>query len=148
MFSKTVLVVLGLAASVLAAPQPIQVEVAAPDALNATLSAQAADYQNHWGTGTVYDQQGGYGSCGQMHSDWDMIVAMTFAYQGHSWPPAMCGRQVVITNTGNGNKITATVADTCPGCRTADSIDLSRGAWNALTNGAAPGVINIQWYML
>jgi len=37
-----------------------------------------------------------------------------------------CGRKVVVTNTANGKTMSATVADTCPGC-SYGSLDLSTG---------------------
>jgi hypothetical protein len=107
---------------------------------------------SHYGLATVYDQEGAAGSCGQYHSDSDFIAALTPTWQGSSWPPAYCGRKVFITNTGSGdgvggkgNSVTVTVEDTCPGCPSADSIDLSRGAFSSLTNGATTGNVNIEW---
>ena len=64
-----------------------------------------------------------------------------------------CGRQVKVTNVGSdsgaggqGNTITATVADTCPAseCGSGD-VDFSVGAWNALTNNSPWGTAKIQW---
>ena len=64
-----------------------------------------------------------------------------------------CDRMVRITNTGpagdnsiggKGNSIRARVANTCPGCESTH-LDLSRGAWDALTNGAGDSVVGIKW---
>jgi hypothetical protein len=63
-----------------------------------------------------------------------------------------CGRRLRIRNVGSndasvggrGNEITVTVADTCPGCD-AGHVDLSEGAWNALTNNAGWSTANIEW---
>lgn len=108
---------------------------------------------SHSGLATVYGQEGAPGSCGQYHSDSDFIGALTPTWQGSSYPPAYCGRKVFITNTGpgtdgvggQGNTVTITVEDTCPGCPSPDSIDLSYGAFGALTNGATTGNVNIDW---
>jgi hypothetical protein len=66
--------------------------------------------------------------------------------------PSLCGKQVRITNVGSddgvggaGNSVTVIVADTCPGCPSAQSIDLSVGAWDVLTGDAAYGTIEIEW---
>ena len=66
--------------------------------------------------------------------------------------PSLCGKQVRITNVGSddgvggaGSSVTVTVADTCPGCPSAESIDLSEGAWDALTGSAPFGTIEIEW---
>ncbi|KAM0258007.1 hypothetical protein ACHAQJ_004050 [Trichoderma viride] len=143
MFSKTAVIILAAAASLVsAAPQPTRV-----------LSAPEAKRTNHFGTGTVYDQDGAFGSCGQKHADSDFIGALTPSWQGTQFPPAYCGRQIFITNTGSndgvggaGNTVTITVEDTCPGCPSADSIDLSRGAFSSLTNGATTGTVDIEWH--
>lgn len=47
---------------------------------------------------------------------------------------------------GVGNEITATVADTCPGCDE-NHLDLSTGAFEALTGGQLdpPGQFSIEW---
>jgi hypothetical protein len=64
-----------------------------------------------------------------------------------------CDRVVKITNTGpagdnsiggEGNIVYAKVADTCLGCDEYQ-LDLSRGAWDELTNYAADSVVSISW---
>ncbi|EHK50196.1 expansin module family protein [Trichoderma atroviride IMI 206040] len=146
MFAKTAVVILAAVASVVSAlpssEPPSRVE-----------SAPRAKRTTHSGLATVYDQFGAAGSCGQVHADSDFIGALTPTWQGSSWPPKYCGRKVFITNTGSGdgvggkgNSVTIAVADTCPGCPSADSIDLSRGAFSSLTNGATTGNVNIDWH--
>ncbi|UKZ66078.1 uncharacterized protein TrAtP1_007260 [Trichoderma atroviride] len=121
MFAKTAVVILAAVASVVSAlpssEPPSRVE-----------SAPRAKRTTHSGLATVYDQV--------LHG-----------------PPKYCGRKVFITNTGSGdgvggkgNSVTIAVADTCPGCPSADSIDLSRGAFSSLTNGATTGNVNIDWH--
>ena len=60
-------------------------------------------------------------------SDGAYIVAVNDAQMNGG----LCGRSVRITNTANGQSITATVADTCPGCGYG-SLDLSVGAFQGL----------------
>lgn len=48
---------------------------------------------------------------------------------------------------GKGNTIIATVEDTCPGCDQ-NHIDFSVGSWNQLTNNAAFGTANIEWWVM
>lgn len=72
-----------------------------------------------------------------------------FIYSAH------CGQTVNIKNTGGrdnnygtGKSITATVADTCPGCDPND-LDLSTSAFKALTSRQLDpsGEFNIQWHL-
>ncbi|KAL7924615.1 expansin module family protein [Trichoderma austrokoningii] len=146
MFAESAFIVLAAVASVASAlpssEPPSRVE-----------SSPRAKRTTHYGLATVYDQLGAAGSCGQVHADSDYVAALTPTWQGTSWPPKYCGRQVFITNTGSGdgvggkgNSVTVTVADTCPGCPSVDSIDLSRGAFGSLTNGATTGNVNIDWH--
>ncbi|USW56796.1 Putative RlpA-like domain superfamily protein [Septoria linicola] len=107
----------------------------------------------HYGIATYYAQGGNAGSCGQVHSGSEYIVAISqrapFTYNAH------CGQTVTIKNTGGGDQnngvgktITAKVVDTCPSCDP-DHLDLSTGAFKALTGGDLdpPGQINIQWHL-
>lgn len=45
-----------------------------------------------------------------------------------------CGKNVILTNESNGKSITALVADACPTCESSGSLDLSEGAFGALTD--------------
>jgi len=63
----------------------------------------------------------------------------------------LCGRQISVTNIGSndgvggaGNAITVLVQDTCEACDETH-LDFSVGAWNALTNSAPYGTIEISW---
>lgn len=47
---------------------------------------------------------------------------------------SMCGKTVIVKNKSSGATQEATVADTCPTCTNAESLDLSRGLFAALTN--------------
>ena len=62
---------------------------------------------------------------------------------------SLCGHAVSITNVNNGRTIQATIADNCPGCRNAESLDLSVGAWNAIGQSEADGTgVPITWRLL
>ncbi|GAA6051865.1 hypothetical protein JCM3770_005506 [Rhodotorula araucariae] len=91
------------------------------------------------GRATYYFQGGAAGSCGNYASDSDYVVAVNVAQMNSG----LCGKTVKITNTANGKTITATVADTCPGCA-ASSLDLSEGAFGALGEYSS-GVLPISW---
>ena len=74
-----------------------------------------------------------YGACGAIHNDADLIVSLDIAIYDNG---AYCGKQVAITNVNNSVSITVTVADECPLCDGPYSVDLSRGAFMALSGGS------------
>lgn len=47
---------------------------------------------------------------------------------------------------GEGNTIITTVEDTCASCDE-NHLDFSVGSWDQLTNSAAFGTVNIEWYV-
>jgi rare lipoprotein A (peptidoglycan hydrolase) len=51
---------------------------------------------------------------------------------------------VFITNTANGKSVTVLVADECPTCNNAESIDLSTGAFNQIGDEST-GLLSIEW---
>jgi rare lipoprotein A (peptidoglycan hydrolase) len=57
----------------------------------------------------------------------------------------LCGDQVQITNLNNGKTVTVTVADDCPTCENANSIDLSVAAFEALDD-LSVGEFPISWF--
>ena len=105
---------------------------------------------SHNGIATDYYQYGVAGSCGEVHSDSSMIVAISpYWWSRHNY----CGRRIKMTNTGpitdhsiggKGNVVIVTVADTCSGCAEGH-LDLSKGAWSTLTNNAADSQVGIRW---
>ncbi|KAG2078250.1 barwin-like endoglucanase [Suillus decipiens] len=100
---------------------------------------------NYGGFGTYFYQNGVAGACGTVHSDSDFICAMDQSRYGNSGGvSSLCGKQVRITNQDNGNTITVTVADDCPTCQNANSIDLSVAAFQAL-DSLSVGDIPIVW---
>jgi len=56
----------------------------------------------------------------------------------------LCGKHVLIIDIANGKSVTATVADECPTCTNANSIDMSVAAFEALADKSV-GQISIKW---
>lgn len=48
-----------------------------------------------------------------------------------------CGKQIRATLPATGKTVTVTVVDSCGGCAD-NALDFAGGAWNDITNGAAP----------
>ncbi|CAE6438482.1 unnamed protein product [Rhizoctonia solani] len=85
------------------------------------------------GYATYFYQNGVAGACGTVHSDSDYIVAADYRRYGDlSKQSDLCGKKVLITNTKNGKTVTCTVADACPTCANGNSLDLSKGAFEAI----------------
>jgi expansin (peptidoglycan-binding protein) len=57
---------------------------------------------------------------------------------------SLCGKQVEIINTDNQKSVTVTIADDCPTCDNANSIDLSVQAFDTLSDQYI-GKIPIKW---
>jgi hypothetical protein len=104
-----------------------------------TTAASSSDVQTG-GFGTFFYQNGVAGACGTVHSDNDYVLAMDSAIYSQS----ICGKSVTITNTANGKSVTAVVADECPTCNNANSIDMSLGAFLAIGD-LSTGLLNINW---
>ena len=82
---------------------------------------------------TWFYQHSTAGACGNVHAETDKIIALDTALYGNLGAVSdHCGKAVMITNKKNGQQVQATVADACPTCDSADSIDLSQGAFEAL----------------
>ncbi|KAG2041595.1 RlpA-like double-psi beta-barrel-protein domain-containing protein-containing protein [Suillus americanus] len=100
---------------------------------------------NYGGFATYFYQNGLAGACGTVHSDSDFICAIDQARYGNSGETSpLCGQQVQITNTDNGNTVVVTIADDCPTCANENSIDLSVAAFEALAS-LSVGDIPITW---
>lgn len=107
------------------------------------------------GRGTIYQQFGVAGSCGNVHQDSDMIVALGHNFMQHQYQSAWCGHRMKVTNFGSqdvnvggkGNSVIVTVGDSCDGCGPYD-VDFSVGAWNKLTNSAPWSTFDAVWYVL
>ncbi|KAH8150305.1 uncharacterized protein LAJ45_05516 [Morchella importuna] len=115
---------------------PVTAEV-----INPTLERRAMT-----GRGTYYNQFGGFGSCGQQFPDSAYIVALSTAFRNVG--PLNCGKRIwarALDGPGRGNRIEATVRDTCPSCAR-EAVDFSVGAFNGLTNNQKDvGVIRVEW---
>jgi hypothetical protein len=97
------------------------------------------------GVATFFYQNGVAGACGTVHSDSDLIAAIDQDRYGNSGEvSALCGQQVKITNTQNGKTVTVTIADDCPTCENANSIDLSVGAFTQIAT-EEQGEVPITW---
>lgn len=80
---------------------------------------------------TWFYQHNTAGACGTVHQDTDKVIALdSDVYDSGSH----CGKTVMLVNLSNGKTTTATVADECPTCDSKLSIDLSQGAFGALTD--------------
>ncbi|GAA5901899.1 RlpA-like double-psi beta-barrel domain-containing protein [Sporobolomyces salmoneus] len=117
----------------------------APAAAAASSTASAGSGSSPSGTftgkATFFNQGGAFGACGKVSLDSDKVVALQTAKFGAG---EFCGRTISIKNTETGATTTAVVADKCPGCATADSIDLSIGAFDAVGE-QAKGVLEVEW---
>ncbi|GAA5943983.1 hypothetical protein JCM3775_004731 [Rhodotorula graminis] len=106
-------------------------------------SSSSGGGTTYTGRGTYYYQYGTAGSCGNVASDSDYVVALSYTQVDGG---AHCGKKVQLTNTDNGKTVTATVADTCPGCAWG-AVDLSEGAFLQLGT-LDQGVIPLSWKFL
>ncbi|KAK1765053.1 hypothetical protein QBC33DRAFT_572029 [Phialemonium atrogriseum] len=142
MFARHV-VILALAASLAAGLPANQTQAHGP------LTERGAVYQ---GKATIYLQSGIAGSCGVVHAESDLIMALSNDFMQYQYKSQWCGQRVRVTNYGSneaviggaGNSVVVTVADTCASCGFGD-VDFSIGAWNMLTNGAPWGTFNAGW---
>jgi hypothetical protein len=139
---KSLVAALALAATVVSAAPNVAV-VEAP-----TASMEKRSFN---GLATVYEQLGGFGSCGNKNPDSAKIAALSNSFMKNQFKSPYCGRKIKLTNTGSndgvggkGRSVVVTVQDTCPSCNQGH-VDLSVGAWNALTNNAPWGTVNINW---
>ncbi|OJJ48664.1 hypothetical protein ASPZODRAFT_24273 [Penicilliopsis zonata CBS 506.65] len=107
----------------------------------------------HAGTGTVYTQDSVAGSCGTVHSDSDLIVAISTYWMkkgqassssSNTNSNTLCSQKISATNILTGTTVTVVVADTCAACGEND-VDFSVGSWDALTGSAAWGTFALDW---
>ncbi|KAI6045762.1 plant expansin [Pisolithus marmoratus] len=109
-------------------------------AMTSSTSSSTSGSANTGGVATYFYQNGVAGACGQVNSDSAYICAMDQAL----YSSALCGKQVLITNLDNGKSVTVTVADDCPTCSNANSIDLSVAAFEAIAD-LSTGEVPISW---
>ncbi|KAH8547835.1 RlpA-like double-psi beta-barrel-protein domain-containing protein-containing protein [Umbelopsis sp. PMI_123] len=125
MVSVKIFSLLAVAATVLAAPAPVE-------------------KRSFTGDATYYSPSVGVGSCGKQLADSDMMGAMNTAQMANGANPNAnpnCGRQVTIQ--GPKGSVTVTIWDTCPGCASGD-IDLSPAAFDKIAD-QAQGRVPITW---
>ncbi|KAI6109478.1 plant expansin [Pisolithus sp. B1] len=112
-----------------------------PAAQSSPASSGSSDSSlNYGGYATYFYQNGNAGACGQVNPDTALICAMDSAIYSQS----LCGTQVQITNQNTGQSVTVTVADECPTCDNANSIDLSVGAFETIAD-LSTGLVPIVW---
>ncbi|BGP19044.1 hypothetical protein JCM10213_009246 [Rhodosporidiobolus nylandii] len=104
-------------------------------------SSSSTSSSQYTGQATYFYQENTAGACGSTHSDTDYIVALQTSMYGSG---SYCGKTLKITNTANSQSATATVADSCPGCSSSTSLDLSVGLFEALGD-LDTGVLSIEW---
>ena len=66
---------------------------------------------------------------------------MTVSTDKSTFSNDLCGKSVTVTNVANKKSVKATIADECPGCANAQSIDLSKGAFDKIADEST-GVID------
>lgn len=97
------------------------------------------------GFATFFYQGGVAGACGKVHSDNDLVAAMDYRRYGDLGAvSSLCGKKVKITNPANQQSVTVTVADACPTCNNANSIDLSLAAFKQIA-ALDQGLVKITW---
>ncbi|KAL1660201.1 Non-catalytic module family EXPN protein [Schizophyllum commune] len=93
------------------------------------------------GRATYYEPAGGYGACGNVLQNTDMVVALS---ADQYLAGANCGKQITATHAGK--SVTVTVADLCPGCA-ANGLDLTSAAFQQLA-ALGEGNIDVDWSFL
>ncbi|THH26468.1 hypothetical protein EUX98_g7725 [Antrodiella citrinella] len=121
---------------------------AAPPATTKAAAPASGNSVNTGGFGTFFYQNGVAGACGKVNPDTAAIVAIDQDRYGNSGNASpLCGQQVLITNTNNGKTVVAVVADDCPTCTNANSIDMSVGAFTQIAT-EEEGEVPISWVFL
>jgi rare lipoprotein A (peptidoglycan hydrolase) len=113
-----------------------QLEKAKKDGGRIQVRLKLFERYTFWGEGTTYGSgwEGSPTACGDLYHSSEMTAAhKTLA----------CGTKVLVTNPSNGKTVTVTIHDRGP-FGPGRVIDLSGAAWNAVTNGAPPGVIHVH----
>ena len=121
---------------------------------SSTSSSEEGLGETFTGDGTYYDPLVALGSCGDHHTEDDMIVAISIERQNevknahkqlNNNKNPVCGAKIKVTNPENGNTAIVTVVDTCASCKR-DDLDLTPKAYNQLTNNdVSAGRIKINW---
>ncbi|TDL15111.1 hypothetical protein BD410DRAFT_845483 [Rickenella mellea] len=120
------------------------------DTLDAPTDFEIANTANDITGGfATFFTQDGIGACGIRFSDNDLIGAMSpQRFQAKpDGTSALCGKQVVITNTKNNKQVTVAIQDECPNCSNRDSIGLTRGAFQIIAE-LSDGEVPISWHFI
>ncbi|KAK0632946.1 RlpA-like double-psi beta-barrel-protein domain-containing protein-containing protein [Immersiella caudata] len=107
------------------------------------------------GVGTVYNQDNMAGSCGDWHDDEDFVCALGGVWMSYQNGGPECGRRIRVTNLGGdgypvggkGRSVVVVIKDSCETCE-GDHVDLSVGAWDALTDESSRGQIRTAWHFM
>ena len=96
---------------------------------------------------TAYTFSAGSGACGfPAANDTDISAAINSATGEDDYQNGLaCGACAAVTVTGDAEAITVMIDNSCPSCTTADQLDLTQQAWQALTGNTNYGQLNIQW---
>jgi hypothetical protein len=124
------------------APSPAQ-----PSSSNNPEPSPASDGGSDVHTGgfaTWFTQNGVAGACGTVHSDSDLIAALDYRTYGDlSSQSSYCGQKIRVT--WQGKSVDVVVADACPTCNNAASVDLSQGAFESLADLSVGQLDDITW---
>ncbi|KAK6336012.1 hypothetical protein TWF730_003384 [Orbilia blumenaviensis] len=122
-------------------PSPIEEPVDQPPSTGGSGSG------TYSGKATYYDA--GLGSCGETHSNSDMICALSKVTMALTAGPnpnlnPKCGTKIRVMSASNPTGVIVTIVDTCPGCSGAYDLDLTPAVFDQLGN-QLDGVIDISW---
>ncbi|CEP19647.1 hypothetical protein [Parasitella parasitica] len=98
------------------------------------------------GTATYYDVAAGVGSCGEMNSNDDMVVAVNHGQMKNGANPnknPQCNKKVKIVGK-TGKTVQARIVDTCPGCDHG-CLDMSSALFKKVCGKLELGVCQIKW---
>jgi hypothetical protein len=93
------------------------------------------------GFGTWFMQNGVAGACGKVHKDSDFVVALETKTYANG---INCGRTIQLCDVSNNKCVNGLVADECPTCTNAQSVDMSQGMFTELA-ALSVGEFKIQW---
>ncbi|EMD32260.1 expansin-like protein [Gelatoporia subvermispora B] len=88
---------------------------------------------------TWYNTDNGFGACGNQLNDGELVAALSSDVYDDG---ANCGRSIQIE--WEGNSVTATVQDLCPGCDST-SVDLTPTAFEALAPLSVGRLTGATW---
>ncbi|KAJ7097872.1 RlpA-like double-psi beta-barrel-protein domain-containing protein-containing protein [Mycena belliarum] len=124
-------------------PKPKPTTTSTAETSTKTSSPSSGDFTTG-GDGTFFYQNGVAGACGAVHKDTQFVVALqTQTYAGGN----NCNRKIRVINTSNGKSVDGVVADECPTCNNAQSVDMSVAMFEKLAD-LGVGLLHIKWQFL